>query len=207
MTVLIVLLIFCSVSAVPETPDYYSPDSVLLFADHLFRQQDYLRAAYEYERYGFLQTGNDPADREILLRAGKAFQCAGEYDRSLDLFAVLIETAGSNRIRELAICETGLTYFRMARYQESLLFLQGQPLERLLPEAGLLVGANLMMLGQWRLAALWVAMNRSLKPAKVCPSCVMNSTPRIQNIRRFTIACMPSTSYCMTISVGARTML
>jgi TM2 domain-containing membrane protein YozV len=152
MTVMIVLLIFCSVFAVPETPDYYSPDSVLLFADHLFRQQDYLRAAYEYERYGFLQTGNDPAAREILLRAGKAFQCAGEYDRSLDLFAVLLETAESNRIRELAIYETGLTYFRMARYQESLLFLQDQPLESLLPEAGLLVGADLMMLGQWRLA-------------------------------------------------------
>jgi TM2 domain-containing membrane protein YozV len=152
MTVMIVLLIFCSVFAVPETPDYYSPDSVLLFADHLFRQQDYLRAAYEYERYGFLQTGNDPAAREILLRAGKAFQCAGEYDRSLDLFAVLLETAESNRIRELAIYETGLTYFRMARYQESLLFLQDQPLGSLLPEAGLLVGADLMMLGQWRLA-------------------------------------------------------
>lgn len=152
MTVLIVLLMFCSVSAVPDPPDYYSPDSVLLFADHLFRQQDYLRAASEYERYGFLQTENDPAARDVLLRAGKAFQCAGEYDRSLDLFDALLTIAENNRIRELAIYETGLTYFRMARYEQSLLFLQDQPAASLIPEYGMLIGADLMMLGQWRKA-------------------------------------------------------
>jgi len=152
MTVLIVLLMFCSVSAVPDPPDYYSPEAVLLFADHLFRQQDYLRAAYEYQRYGSLQTENDPAAREVLLRAGKAFQCAGQYDRSLELFDALLKTVENNRTRELAIYETGLTYFRMARYEQSLLFFQNQPLESLTPQSGLLCGADLMMLGRWRQA-------------------------------------------------------
>jgi tetratricopeptide (TPR) repeat protein len=152
VTALIVLLLFCSVAAVPEAPDYCSPESVLMFADHLFRQRDYLRAAYEYERYGILRAENDPDAREILLRAGKAFQCAGEYDRSLDLFASIVETAQNSRIRKLAIYETGSTYFRMARYEESLQFLQDQPPDSLLPQAELLIGADLMMLGRWERA-------------------------------------------------------
>jgi tetratricopeptide (TPR) repeat protein len=152
MTKLILILMFCSASAVPDAPDYYSPDSILRFADHLFQEQDYLRAAYEYERYGFLRTGNDPASREILLRAGKAFQCAGEYDRSLDLLLELLESVESDRIRELTIYEIGLTYFRMERYEDSLVFLEDQPAASLVTEPGLLIGADLMMLGQWRQA-------------------------------------------------------
>jgi TM2 domain-containing membrane protein YozV len=149
---LVFLLLFCSVSAQPDSPDYSSPDSILLFADHLFRQQDYLRAAYEYERYGILQTGTDAPPGEILLRAGKAYQCAGEYARSLDLFAELLRRVENDRIRTLAIHETGLTYFRMARFEESLLFLQDQPAAALVPDSRLLIGADLMMLGQWQQA-------------------------------------------------------
>lgn len=152
MRVLILVLMFCSVFAVPDSPDYYSPDSILLFADHLFLEQDYLRAACEYERYVFLQSENDPVVQEILLRAGKAFQCAEQYDRSLDIFTTLLNSAESDRIRELVSYETGLTYFRMARYEESLRSLRDQPDSTLMPDAGLLIGADLMMLGQWQQA-------------------------------------------------------
>jgi TM2 domain-containing membrane protein YozV len=152
MKIPILLLMFCCASAVPEAPDYYSPESILLFADHLFRQQDYLRAAYEYERYGILQDGTDPAAREIVLRAGKAFQCAGRYDRSLELFADLLSSAEKDRVREQAIYETGLSYFRMKRFEESLLFLQNQPAAAMMPDCALLIGADLMMLGHWQQA-------------------------------------------------------
>ena len=152
MKILILLLMFCCVSAVSEAPEYFSPESILLFADHLFRQQDYLRAAYEYERYGILQDGTDPAAREIVLRAGKAFQCAGKYDRSLELFAELLETAEEERIRGLAIYETGLSYFRMERFEESLLFLQNRPAAAMMPDCTLLIGADLLMLGRWQQA-------------------------------------------------------
>jgi TM2 domain-containing membrane protein YozV len=152
LKMLILLLMFCSISAIPEAPDYYSPESILLFADHLFRQQDYLRAAYEYERYTILQNGTDPAAREIMLRAGKAFQCAGRYDRSLDLFAEILKTVEQERIRERAVYETGLSYFLMSRYEKSLLFLRDQPAAAQSPDCSLLIGADLMMLGRWQQA-------------------------------------------------------
>ena len=150
MKILILLLMFCCASAFPESPDYYSPDSILLFADHLYRQQDYLRAAYEYERCAILQDASDPAAREIMLRAGKAFQCAGQYGRSLELFARLLDTGEEDRVRELAIYESGLSYFRMKRFEESLLFLQNQYDPVALPDGALLIGADLMMLGRWQ---------------------------------------------------------
>jgi TM2 domain-containing membrane protein YozV len=152
MSRILVLLFFCPLIASAQPPDYYSPESVLLFADHLYREHDYLRAAYEYERYRFLRSGDDPAGERVLLKAGKAFQCGGAYDRSLELFAEIMTAAGDNEIRRAAIYETGLTYFRMARYEESLLLLQDQPRGHLSADADLLIAADLMMLGRWNQA-------------------------------------------------------
>ena len=56
----LVLLILCTATSATAAPDYYSPESILLFAGHLFHEQDYLRAAYEYERYLFVQGADDP---------------------------------------------------------------------------------------------------------------------------------------------------
>jgi TM2 domain-containing membrane protein YozV len=147
-----VLLILCAAVASTAAPDYYSPASILLFADHLFQEQDYLRAAYEYERYLFMQGAEDPLTQEILYRAGKSFQCAGEYLRSLDLFGRLLESTVSLAERDRVIYEIGLSYFRMEQYGDSLSFLQTHPGGSSAPDAVLLSSANLMMLGQWRKA-------------------------------------------------------
>jgi TM2 domain-containing membrane protein YozV len=45
-----------------------------------------------------------------------------------------------------------LTYFRMSRFEQSLQFLQEQPLENLVPESRTLIGADLMMMGLWQQA-------------------------------------------------------
>jgi TM2 domain-containing membrane protein YozV len=148
---LVLLILFAAVAAT-AAPDYYSPASILLFADHLFQEQDFLRAAYEYERYLFGQDAEDPLSQEILYRAGKSFQCAGDYLRSLDLFGSLLESTVSMVERDRAIYEIGLTYFRMEQYSDSLSFLQTHPGGSGAPDAVLLSSANLMMLGQWRQA-------------------------------------------------------
>jgi len=148
----LVLLILCAAPAVIAAPDYYSPASLLLFADHLFKEQDYLRAAYEYERYLFVQGADDPFTQEILYRAGKSFQCAGDYIRSLDLFGALLESTVSVAERDSGIYEIGLTYFRMEQYSDSLSFLQTHSGESGAPDAVLLTSANLMMLGRWQQA-------------------------------------------------------
>ncbi len=148
----LVLLLLCAATAARAAPDYYSPASILLFADHLFKEQDYLRAAYEYERYLFIQGAEDPFTQEILYRAGKSLQCAGEHLRSLDLFGALLESTLSIAERHKVKYEIGLTYFRMEQYSDSLSFLQTHPGESGAPDAALLTSANLMMLEQWQQA-------------------------------------------------------
>jgi TM2 domain-containing membrane protein YozV len=148
----LVLLILCAATAATASPDYYSPASILLFADHLFQEQDYLRAAYEYDRYLFVQGADDPFTQEILYRTGKSFQCAGDYLRSLDLFGTLLESTLSTIERDRAIYEIGLTYFRMEQYSDSLSILQTHPGSSGAQEWVLLTGANMMMLGRWQQA-------------------------------------------------------
>ena len=148
----LVLLILCAATAATAAPDYYSPASILLFADHLFQEQDYLRAAYEYERYLFVQGADDPVTQQILYRAGKSFQCAGDFSRSLDLFGTLLESTVFMVERDRIIYEIGLTYFGMEQYSDSLSFLQTHPGESGAPDSVLLASANLMMLGQWQKA-------------------------------------------------------
>ncbi|UCG00076.1 MAG: hypothetical protein JSV89_11170 [Spirochaetaceae bacterium] len=155
--VTIVVSILCSATARPDAPDYYSPASVLLFADHLFQEQDYLRAAYEYERYLFLQGGEDPSHREILFRSAKAFQCGAAYERSLELFYSFLRSSKIGIDQERGIYELGLTYFRMKQYAESLELLQSHHSWSGTPEPIILTAANLMMLGQWQQAEALLA--------------------------------------------------
>ena len=147
-----ILLILWVAAAATAAPDYYSPASILLFADHLFQEQDYLRAAYEYERYLFIQEADDPIAQEIQYRAGKSFQCAGDYLRSLDLFDALLKSLVSGAERDRVVYEIGLTYFLMEQYSDSFSFLQTHPGEGDASNADLLASANLMMLGQWQQA-------------------------------------------------------
>ena len=46
-----------SVADAEERLDYYSPENVHKFADFLYEQGDYLRAAGEYQRYLFISIG------------------------------------------------------------------------------------------------------------------------------------------------------
>jgi TM2 domain-containing membrane protein YozV len=148
----IIALIFCSATAKADTPDYYSPASILLFADHLFNEQDYLRAAYEYQRYLFLRDQTDPLRREIMLQTAKSFQCAGEYDRSLALFDSLLQSGVGPSGRQQVIYEIGLTYFHMQQYARSLDFLQDQGPWSDNADILALSAANLMLVGQWQQA-------------------------------------------------------
>jgi len=53
------------------------PDLIRAFADHLYQQQDYLRAAIEYERFLYL-TGQ--TQDSILFKIGLCHQFRGRYD-------------------------------------------------------------------------------------------------------------------------------
>ncbi len=85
-SVLVSLIIFSSIAFSQEnksadTLNLFSPSNIKNFADYLFCQQDYLRAAAEYQRY--LSFGsNDTVEFKI----GIAYSSMGDYNSAADKF-------------------------------------------------------------------------------------------------------------------------
>lgn len=69
-----------------DTIDFHSPQNVRLFADYLFCQKDYLRAADEYREFLTI-VYNDTVDFKV----GLAFQKTGTYNQSLIHFNHIAE--------------------------------------------------------------------------------------------------------------------
>jgi hypothetical protein len=74
-------------SVVGKENEEWKRESVLRFADHLFKQQDFFRAEVEYRRFAFTYPGDDFADDAMFkvglcLQGRRAFSRAVEYYRS-----------------------------------------------------------------------------------------------------------------------------
>ena len=79
--------VFLSVANSEESFEYYSPENVLKFADFLYEQEDYLRAASEYQRYLFYQ----PKDSEkIRFRIALCYRLAGKTEQAIRTFETFL---------------------------------------------------------------------------------------------------------------------
>ena len=149
----IFLAVLCSVfpalMAIADNPpiDYYQPENIRKFADYLYTQGDYLRAAGEYQRYLFSQPtslGND-----ILRRIADSYRLGDQPDRAVQF----LETqSDSNWVRY----ELGATYFLMKQYDESIHFLkESQDLFQggeYRWKSQILIGMNNLMQKRWERA-------------------------------------------------------
>jgi len=69
-----------------------NPAKVLQFANYLFEQEDYLRAAIEYERYLFL---TDQQNDTILFKTGLCHQFRQRYDYAVESFDHILDNQNS----------------------------------------------------------------------------------------------------------------
>ena len=151
----VILLFALAASRASGAPDYYAAESVLLFADHLYRLGEHSRAAAEYERYLFLASLEAPQEASIRFRIAESLRCAGQFDRSLAIFHDLLAQEAPGAAREAVVYGIAFDYLLMERYQQSLEALASFPPERLgqyRPAYCLLEGMDLMFLGRWRQA-------------------------------------------------------
>jgi len=79
-----------------------NPDKVLQFANFLFEQEDYLRAAIEYERYQFL---TDQQNDTILFKTGLCHQFRQHYDYAVESFDRILKNQNSplTQVARLAV--------------------------------------------------------------------------------------------------------
>ena len=131
--------------------DYYQPENLRKFANYLYGQGDYLRAAGEYQRYLF----SKPTDLRdnILRRIADSYRLGGQPDHAVQFLETLLQTQPNSN---LARYELGATYFLTERYDESIRFLQES---QDLFQSGeyrwksqILIGMNKLMQKRWESA-------------------------------------------------------
>lgn len=149
----IFLTTFCSLFpvliAIADSPpiDYYQPTNIRKFADYLFAQGDYLRAAGEYQRYLFSQPA--ALDDDILRRIAESYRLGGRPDSAVQF----LQTQSDSNAAQY---ELGATYFLMERYDESVRFLkESQNLFQggeYIWKSQILIGMNTLMQKRWESA-------------------------------------------------------
>jgi hypothetical protein len=84
---LVFFIPFLQIYSQPNSSDLNSPENVLLFADFLFCEKDYLRAVEEYEKY-LSVINNDTAAFQI----GLAYLNMTNYKKAKDKFSLLFKS-------------------------------------------------------------------------------------------------------------------
>lgn len=149
------LIIFLTLTLLPfataeEPIEYYAPENVRKFADFLYKQGDYLRAAGEYQRYLFYQ----PQESEqIRYRIALCYRFAGDMEQAVRSFQTLLRTHPEGRFVSRAYYQIGATYFLQEQFAQSARFLH-KTLPRITDtrqhaEAQQLIGLSYLMQKQW----------------------------------------------------------
>ena len=130
--------------------DYYAPENVRKFADFLYEQADYLRAAGEYQRYLFYQ----PQESEqIRYRIALCYRFAGDMEQAVQNFRTLLRMHPEGRFVSRAYYQIGATYFLQDQFVQSARFLH-ETLPHITDtrqhaEAEQLIGLSYLMRKQW----------------------------------------------------------
>ena len=124
LSILLIILLniaFLNYALSEESTDYYSPENVLKFADHLFSQGDYLRAITEYQRYLFSQ----PIDsEEIRYNIALCYRLGGKPEKSIQAFQNLLSVSSDSKLVNSTYYQIGVSYFLMEQFNKSVEFLQ-----------------------------------------------------------------------------------
>ena len=100
--------------------DYSSPENILRFAEHLYEQRDYLRAAGEYKRYLFYS----PQDADgTLYRIGICYRRAGDTEKAISTFRKVTTEHTDSSFRFPASYQIAYSYFISERYKSSIQYL------------------------------------------------------------------------------------
>ncbi|MDE0184774.1 MAG: tetratricopeptide repeat protein [Candidatus Poribacteria bacterium] len=109
-----------SVANAEKPRDYYSPENVRKFADFLYEQGDYLRAASEYQRYLFYQPGESD---QIHYQIGLCYRLGGKSEKAIRTFETFLHTYSDSQLIYSAHYQIGVAYFLTEQFQQSVNYL------------------------------------------------------------------------------------
>lgn len=144
-----------------QSSSYYDPQNILRFADSLYEEGDYLRAAIEYRRYlSSFSPSEDEAGR-ILFRVAICYRSGGREDTGLTYFQKLVREFHGSPFRSEALIQSALTWFTLGKYNESKDYLshiefEGDNSSLYRQKQSALLAANLLMQSKWREALAYL---------------------------------------------------
>ncbi len=146
-------LLFLCIDVFPDEVDYYSPENLLRFADHLYQQGDYVRSIKEYERYMF-SCPNNPD--EALYKIGICYRYADDIDKAIDAFQRIVKENPNSNLKFSANFQIGYSYFISGQYKNSQDYTFGLLKDELtsdqLKKLHILLALNYLGQRKWQLA-------------------------------------------------------
>jgi tetratricopeptide (TPR) repeat protein len=147
-----VFVFFCgmlfSCFALQAQTDYYSPAAIREFADWLFAQGDYTRAASEYLEV--FVVGQDEGEESLAL-AARSFMLAGDFTACEKYLILFMERFRESDRFDDVLFDLAFVYFRTERYDDSsrVLAYPGQDSPASSYRVLLLEAADLCATGLW----------------------------------------------------------
>ncbi|MCY3549350.1 MAG: tetratricopeptide repeat protein [Candidatus Poribacteria bacterium] len=164
LLILFLTVTFLPFAAAEEPIEYYTSENVRKFADFLYEEGDYLRAAGEYQRYLFYssgskarleseRTGEGTDSDQIRYKIAVCYRFAGQTEQAIRSFETLLKTHPEGQFASRAYYQIGATYFLTDQFEQSVQFLRGA-LPRITDtrqhaEAEQLIGLSYLMQKQW----------------------------------------------------------
>jgi tetratricopeptide (TPR) repeat protein len=119
----LVVALFLLVSPAEAEGDYYSKGNLYKFAEHLYEEGDYLRAAGEYRRC--LAVSDSLLQRSVLgLRIAAAYRLGGHPDRAIPFLLQVRTENPDHALEDRAEYEIGRCLFEQGKYLETTRFVE-----------------------------------------------------------------------------------
>ena len=153
-TILALLVFFVYDGLAQESPDYFSPKNILRFADSLYDEGDFLRAAAEYQRYISYYSPDKAEVERIYFRMALCYRLGGQEKMALSYFQKIGDTSESE-FRDRALLQSALSLFSLGEYRRaenalSQWNISGDADPEIFLKKEALTGASLIMQSRWQ---------------------------------------------------------
>lgn len=106
--------------AAGQATAYFSPENILRFADFLYQEKDYTRAAAEYLRYLSYGDIRPSVAAPVHFKIGLCYRLARDYAKSISAFQSIIDKYPQSEAAEDSFFQIAYGHFLEGRYDESL---------------------------------------------------------------------------------------
>ena len=120
---LFVILCFFSICTTVQADsldvNYFASRNIYRFADYLYNEGDYLRAAGEFQRYLFAFDSLPPHADSIFYKIGRCYGLGGNLLNAIDYFSRIIDRYPQSYLLDQSRYHIALSYSLMGRFEES----------------------------------------------------------------------------------------